>query len=528
MNFDTMSEREGSPESPHSRMSRRRLLKTVAGGGLAASIIGSSPGPTTQTTNPIVEENRKPGTTDWQLTYVKTEHRRSGPSLGNEVGHRSKLIEGYCSETSVRPGDTLDIFLSADPATPVTIDIYRMGYYQGKGGRHITQLGPFEVEPQPDPPIQEHRLRECEWERTTQVEIPDDWLSGVYLGKLSCEKHRYQSYVIFIIRDDREADLLFQCSDTTWQAYNKWPNNFSVYDSNPPFKASNARTWVSFDRPYGQYPQVVDQPLSQGSGEFICWEFPLCFWLEKHGYNVTYWSNIDTHFDRLGLNRVDCFISVGHDEYWSLDMYYNVKNAVNNGLNAAFLSGNSICWVIPLNMRNSEGRQARIMYRRGRFGGIDPRREDLMEEPWENHGPREELLMGASTTVPANGSADWIITNADHWIFEGTNVENGDRIPGLVGWEGHGGPADLPGLEVIASGTQINSGDEKATYHATVYPGPQDNWVFNAATIFWSMDLSNPPGVVPPHSHFGRPHGPDERVQKITSNFFARCGVQPA
>jgi hypothetical protein len=61
-----------------------------------------------------------------------------------------------------------------------------------------------------------------------------DWFSAVYLGKLSCGGHRYQSYVIFIVRDDREADLLFQCRDTTGQAYNKGPDSFSLYDSDPP------------------------------------------------------------------------------------------------------------------------------------------------------------------------------------------------------------------------------------------------------------------------------------------------------
>ncbi len=39
----------------------------------------------------------------------------------------------------------------------------------------------------------------------------------------------WQSYVVFIVRDDRPADILFQCSDNTWQAYNRWPNNYSVY-----------------------------------------------------------------------------------------------------------------------------------------------------------------------------------------------------------------------------------------------------------------------------------------------------------
>jgi hypothetical protein len=28
----------------------------------------------------------------------------------------------------------------------------------------------------------------------------------------------WQSYLIFIVRDERPADILFQCSDNTWQA----------------------------------------------------------------------------------------------------------------------------------------------------------------------------------------------------------------------------------------------------------------------------------------------------------------------
>lgn len=46
------------------------------------------------------------------------------------------MLEGYCSRTSVRVGETLEIHLSARPAYNVTIDVYRIGYYGGKGGRH--------------------------------------------------------------------------------------------------------------------------------------------------------------------------------------------------------------------------------------------------------------------------------------------------------------------------------------------------------------------------------------------------------
>ena len=43
---------------------------------------------------------------------------------------------------------------------------------------------------------------------------------------------------------------------------------------------------ASFDRPYGKYAQIFDHPLSIGSGEFLLWEFPLCYWLESRGYDA--------------------------------------------------------------------------------------------------------------------------------------------------------------------------------------------------------------------------------------------------
>jgi len=136
--------------------------------------------------------------------------------------------------------------------------------------------------------------------------------------------------------------------------------------------------------------------------------------------------------------------------------------------------------------------------------------------------PSEATLIGAQTVSPFNGSGDWICTRPDHWLFTGTGMRKGDGIPGLVGWEFHGDPASIPGLEVVAEGPTTNSGDRDARYTATVDPGPKNNFVFNASTIFWSQGLSAPPGHMPPHSHYGRPHGPDPRVQRITRNLLDR------
>ena len=131
--------------------------------------------------------------------------------------------------------------------------------------------------------------------------------------------------------------------------------------------------------------------------------------------------------------------------------------------------------------------------------------------------------MGARTPHPANGCGDWIVTKPDHWVFEGAGVKKGDAIPGLVGWEHHGDPADLPGLEILAEGIALRSGVDPVRWTSTIYSGPKGNFVFNAATIWWSQGLSSPPGHVLPWSHYVHPHGPDPRVQRITSNLLRRA-----
>lgn len=509
------------------KISRRNLLARSAAGALVASggiasgseSSGASSGPAPErpdadaVANPIPRENARPGTTDWQLTYVRA---------ANDC--RSPWIEGYASRASVAAGESIDLMISADPPGPVRVEVYRMGWYGGAGGRLVATLGPLDAPKQPDPPVGEQRLHECRWAPVATLPIPRDWLSGVYLAKLSRLDDRWQSYAIFLVREaadsPRRPDFLFQCSDNTWQAYNRWPSRFSLYDAADAEWALRAGIRVSYDRPYGKYRQILDAPLSQGSGEFLLWEFPLAFWMEREGFDVAYCSNTDVHASADLLLRSRAFLSVGHDEYWSLEQFRHVMQARDAGVNLAFFSGNTCCFVAPLEP-SSDGRPARVFSRAGRYGGLSEAEKKNMG-PFPLEGPNEATLIGARTTNPYNGSGDWIVTDPDCWIFEGTGMRAGDRIPGLVGWEFHGEPAAIEGLRIVAEGEAINAGGEKAHWTATLYPGPKGNHVFNASTIWWAQGLSAPPGFIPPHSHFGRPHGPDARVERITRNVLER------
>jgi hypothetical protein len=443
-------------------------------------------------------------------------------------GFRSPWIEGYCSHQSVQAGDTLEIMVSTSPAARFHIELFRTGYYGGRGARLLTTLGPFQGKAQPVPPVGPRSIRECQWEPSVSVPIPADWPSGVYLGRLTTLPDRetepyWQSYVVFIVRDDRPADILFQCSDNTWQAYNRWPDHYSLYTN--PKGGQGPWSDVSFDRPYAKYAQIYENPQSIGSGEWLCFEFPLAYWLEQHGYDVTYCSNSDMLTPGHGL-KCKTFLSVGHDEYWDIRAYQSVKAMRDAGVSLVFLSGNAVCWVTPLKP-SSRGREKRIIFRGGPYGGSYKWAEQRQREhgPFPEQGPDEGYLIGARNLEPVNGGGDWIVARPEHWIFGGIdNLKKGDRIPGLVGWEYHGDPPpDLAGLEVVAEGTAWVSGVRPQHWTATIYPGPKGNFVFNASTIFWSQGMSTPPGHMIPWSHWSRPHGPDPRVQQITHNVLRRA-----
>lgn len=492
---------------------RRNLLKLGAVGStawLAAQPAGGQTLRTAVTTNWIVDENARPGTRSWMLAKTRVDPASK---------YRCPWIEGYASHASIEAGQNLQIMVSTNPASDFKIEFYRLGYYGGDGGRLVHASETLQGQVQALPEVAERRLQNCQWKVSYELQIPDDWLSGVYVGKLSEQTEGLESYVIFVVRDQRQPNLVFQCSDHTWQAYNRWPSQFSLYDDGENQWHWGNKSQVSFNRPYGKYCQIFDAPLSIGSGEFFLWEFPMVHWLEREGYDVSYISNTDLHRDADQAQRGAGFLSVGHDEYWTIEMFRNMQAAIAAGVSVGFFSGNAVCGRIAWD------EATRSLRRVGVFGPPGGMRDFESMSELEHVPPYANELMGAHSTGPVTGGADWICRLPEHWLYAGTGMHSGDAIPGVIGWEYHGDPAEIPGLEIVASGpTQtapgvLNGGE----YTATVYPGPKGNFVFNAATCWWADGLSDPPGYVRP-SVYTSPQGPDPRLQQITRNVLDRMG----
>jgi hypothetical protein len=264
--------------------------------------------------NPTQIENGKTGTSDWRLTNAASKRE----------------IEGFASAASINRGGQITFFVNTKDPT-YTIEIFRTGWYGGLGGRRETQpttlRGIVQPIPSPDPTT---GLAECNWSGGYTLTVsnpfdPTDWVSGIYLAKLTGSSGN-QSYIIFVVRDDsRPSDLICQSTETTSQAYNAWGGK-SLYNYNSTNSIPAVK--VSFNRPYDD---------GEGTGEFLSYEFDGIAYLESQGYDLTYSTDIDTHANGAALIQHKGFLVMGHDEYWSYEMRQNVTAARDHGVGLGFL-----------------------------------------------------------------------------------------------------------------------------------------------------------------------------------------------
>lgn len=454
------------------RFNRRKFLKlmttTGAMGILPPNVLSAVFGePLSRSRRGILRGIRAPlprrlkiiGTDSWVPT---------NPSFNHE-------IEGYSSATSINIGEKITFHVNIDSDTDVDyqIEIFRLGYYSGTGGRRMTSPIHLKGRRQPAPsyvdvpgeagPVgtgQTLQVLECQWEPAYTLRakgFSSQWPSGVYIAKLkvlsgSATIIGKESLIKFVVRDDfrlkflqrrdpRNRTILFQTSDATYQAYNAWGGK-SLYE----FNSTNTQPAlaVSFNRPYEE---------GIGAGQFFSWEYPMIRFLEREGYDVIYCTSIDTHLDsdwrfsRGQLDHARCFLSVGHDEYWSAEMRDNVTRARDNGTHLGFFSANTCYWQIRIaDSAVSKNKVARTIVGYKDNIALDPLNGTARATTkWRNLNRPESQLLGVQYNYfPVDGdvvvnaynlSSGTTIVPTEHWIFHGTGVQNGDKLYGLLGYE---------------------------------------------------------------------------------------------
>jgi len=457
---------------------RRCLVRSVALTSLALLFVvltvGRIPSLFAQSANPIQIENQNPGTTGWLITNTAN---------NNE-------IEGYASLTSVNAGQPISFFVNTiDPE--YTLTIYRLGYYGGLGGRQMTQPvtlnGIAQPIPTPDPT---YGMVECQWTSPYVFAVPANWVSGIYVAKLIGSQSRKQRYITFVVRNDgRASDLLFQSSVSTYQAYNAWGGK-SLYTYNSTDGVAAVK--VSYNRPYDD---------SQGAGNLLQWELNMASFLEQEGYDVTYSTNIDTHAapDELLIHKA--FLSVGHDEYWTYEARQNVTAARDAGVNLGFFSADICNWQIRFEASPITGDANRIQVGYKDMWMEDPDADDpstyylitttFAQPRFTYPGHPEDALIGSMYNGKEPVDSDIIVTDASSWVFANTGLNNGDAIPGLLGYEADAEEGNQPANTILLAHSPYSVNGGPTVYgDMTLYQATSGANVFSTGTVQWSYGLS--------------------------------------
>jgi hypothetical protein len=430
----------------------------------------------------------------------------------------NREIEGYASATSINRGESINLYVKTIDPT-YTISVYRVGWYDGVGGRlvHASPTLSRVSQPACNHDTTTH-LVECNWVPSYTLSVPNDttdptdWASGYYLAKLTSAGGK-QSYIVFVVRDDnRPSDFLFQASVTTYATYNEWSDvkdangNFINYGS----YTTPAATKVSFNRPY-EYIYTEQLHHLKGAGFFLEWESSLMRFMEREGYDVSYQTSIDTHRNGALLLNHKSFLSVGHDEYWSKEIRGNIEAAKSAGVNLAFIGANAAYWQIRLEPSSvatgSQPDRTVVAYRDNwpsdPYNAIDPL---LVTKQWRDLSRPEAALIGVQY-IYNSLDQDMVISDCSSWICDGTispndatkRLQPGDKLPGMLGYEVDAIVASSPAnIQVIASSPFVcdsafsGCANSPTKYsHMTYYTTPSNAKIFATGSMNWNWGLDN-------------------------------------
>ena len=436
-------------------------------------------------------------------------------------------IAGYVDKVSANRGEELTLYVDTTAATFQAF-VYRIGYYSGDGGRRLAASPLLPGVHQPPPTfVPGINMIECHWTPSWKIRIGSDWPPGYYLIRLEASPGE-QQYVPFIVRDDSSnATYVVQSSVTTWQAYNPY-GGYSLYGGTPIGNASEFESRsriVSFDRPYSHLPTALD---ARGSGDFLGNELPFVYFAERHGLDLTYWTDVDLDARPHLLAKHRCLISLGHDEYWSMAMRTGVEDAIVKGTNLAILGANACYRQIRFQDSNLGSRRRVICYKdaasdpivatdpalaTGGSWATDPIR--LPES--EFIGLMYQSFGGAGPLVVADGTS---------WVYRGTGLSTGDTIAGIIGSEFDAFEPGLPhpgGLTILAhspTGSQSGRGFSDMSYYANHGQGG----VFASGTASWVSAMWDGAPRTAKLLGFGVEPDQAAAVSTITSNVLGLFG----
>ncbi|MBV8930887.1 MAG: hypothetical protein JO152_17330 [Mycobacteriaceae bacterium] len=448
------------------------VLPTVLAAGCTGARPSTSPAPSAP--HPTASIHRHPKTAQ-TLTFPLPRPPRRQPWRITPAAATG--IAGYVSRDSIAPGDPLDLYVSTSAKT-FTVQVYRMGWYAGLLGTLTATLGPYPSVSQPAATVSPTlRMVTTAWTSSGTLDTAG-WLPGVYLLRLTTPAGR-ANFVPLTVRGSSAAGrVVLITPDTTWQAYNRW-GCCDLYDGDEGGFASRSYA-VSFDRPY----------LAEfGAGEFIDRELPIVAEVDRLGLPVDFVTDIDLQRDPHILDGATAVISMGHDEYYSVQMRATLTAARDAGSNIAFLGSNAIYRRVRFESSPLGADRVMVDYKIGSLDPVsklDPTQTTAdWPQPPDAH-PESSLTGGMYACL--GHTSDGVVVDPTSYLFAGTHVVKGTPLTALMGPEVDrivlADPTPRP-IEILTHSPFACPQGDASEADTTYYSTPSGAAVFDAGTMRW-------------------------------------------
>jgi hypothetical protein len=390
--------------------------------------------------------------------------------LAHSIGTMS--ISGWFDSPSATCGAQVGLHISGNDI-PVTVSVFRMGYYGGAGARLIStdttrpiKAYSFQVSPAPESTVS------TTWPVGWNFKITQATPPGQYLVRLD-DSSGHSSFVpLVVFNPEISSSITFVSSILTWQAYNHW-GGYSLYKG-PTYRRSTRSRVASFNRPYD----------GDGAGEFRYLEYPIVKLAEKLGIDMNYITDLELDKNIASLHKTDSILLGGHSEYWTNGMRNTLQSSVDSGINLVSLGGNA-----GYNRARLQNNNQVAMWR---SHSRDPYKNDpiMATTAWRDPPIRkpESLLLGAQYVgLGANG--DYIIRHPTRWPF--LVMKHPEVLQSIVGREVDSPLYAVgPAVEILAS-SAIQMYGKAVTTMATYYTNAKGAGVIDISTNGWACAIDN-------------------------------------
>jgi hypothetical protein len=415
----------------------------------------------------VWEENHRDGSNGWD----------DGESVAAD-----SVLSGFGLPGSVQIGETLHVFVSARQPLR-TIAAYRLGWYNGAGGRLVEQHRGVATPDQPacSPAVPGPMV--CPWSETDRFVVGPGWKPGVYVVRM-VDALGWSRTFPFVVRSNQAAPFTVVLSFATYAAYNQWGGT-SLYGGPGATRQESYATRAvetSFARPFS---------ASVIQGQFFGVDYLLVRWLEHNAYDVNYLTDFDFHLGR-GIDPTAGWLFAGHSEYWTWPMWLRANDARNRGINLAFLGGNDIYWLARFETVTGSGWDIPVLVcfrdaTRDPLGNV-PGLATVQFRSSPNNTPENALvgIMSGHPSLVRGSPIDLVVADGSDPLLSGTGLTTGAHISRVAGWEADrivDNGATPPGIRTLFQSPFI-SGEDSVTQgvmQSTVY-----TWSPSGALVYAS------------------------------------------